>query len=39
MDQEREFLARLTSSESYQIADGQLRLMQSGRVMLEFIPQ
>jgi putative lipoprotein len=39
MDQEQAFIARLSSSERYQIADGQLRLMSSGRDLLAFVPQ
>jgi putative lipoprotein len=39
MDQEQAFFARLSSSETYQIADGQLRLMSSGRDLLAFVPQ
>jgi heat shock protein HslJ len=39
MDQEQEFLALLSTSDSYQLGDGQLRLMHSGRVLLEFTPQ
>jgi heat shock protein HslJ len=39
MDQEQAFVARLSSSETYQIADGQLRLMSSGRDALVFVPQ
>ena len=38
-DQEQEFFALLSSSERYQIADGQLRLMSSGLALLAFIPQ
>jgi len=39
MDQEQEFITLLTSSESYKIADGQLRLMRSGHVLLAFDPR
>jgi len=39
MDQEQEFIARLSSSERYQIADGRLRLMSSDRDLLTFVPQ
>jgi len=38
-DQEQRFLALLSTSESYRLANGQLRLLHSGRVSLEFIPQ
>ena len=39
MDQEQAFVARLSSSETYMIADGQLRLLSSGRDLLVFVPQ
>jgi len=39
MDQEQEYLARLSSSERYQIADGRLQLMSSGQELLAFVPQ
>jgi heat shock protein HslJ len=39
MDQEQKFLELLSASGGYQIAGGRLRLMNSGRVVLEFIPQ
>lgn len=39
MDQEQEFLSLLSTSDSYQVADGHLRLIHAGRISLEFIPQ
>jgi heat shock protein HslJ len=38
MDQEQEFLRLLSASDSYQLTDGQLRLLHSGQVVLAFIP-
>lgn len=37
MEQEQHFLALLADSDSFQISDGQLRLMSSGREMLAFV--
>ena len=37
-DQEQKFIALLGSSQSYQIADGQLRLLRSNRELLSFVP-
>ena len=39
MDQEQEYIARLSSSERYLIADGRLQLMSSGQELLAFVPQ
>ncbi|HLC03868.1 MAG TPA: META domain-containing protein [Anaerolineales bacterium] len=39
MDQEQAFVARLSSYETYRIANGQLRLLSSGRDLLVFVPQ
>lgn len=39
MDQEQKFVALLSSSESFQIVDGQLQLFRSGRTLLKFVPR
>jgi len=38
MDQEQKFLTLLSASDSYRLADGHLRLLHSGQVVLDFIP-
>lgn len=39
MDQEQEFLKLLSTSDSYRLTDGDLRLLHSGRVVLAFMPR
>ena len=38
MDQEQKYMTLLSASDSYQLMDGHLRLLHSGQVVLDFIP-